>query len=61
MVIFNQQGWGKQEIEEGIDKDEGRKYKSRPPFHVYPVRKPRCLPRWKFFIINQEFSLGIYF
>jgi len=25
MVIFNQQGWEKQEIEEGIDKDEGRK------------------------------------
>jgi hypothetical protein len=44
MVIFNQQGWGKQDIEEIIDKDEGRKYKFHPPFHLYPVRKPAACP-----------------
>jgi hypothetical protein len=38
-VIFNQQGWEKQEIGKGADdRDEGRKYESHPPFHLYPVR-----------------------
>jgi len=41
MVIFNQQGWEKQETQEGIDKDEGRKYKSHPPIQLHPVRKSR--------------------
>jgi hypothetical protein len=42
-VIFNQHGWEKRKIEEGMDKnDEGRRYKSHPPFHLYPVRKPGC-------------------
>jgi len=43
MVIFNQQKWEKQEIEEGIECDVGRKHKPHPPFHLYPVRKHRCL------------------
>jgi len=37
MVIFNQQGREKQEIEGGIDEDEGRKVRSHPPFHLYGV------------------------
>ena len=43
-MIFNQQGLEKQELEEGIDKDEGRKRKSHPPIHLYPVRKPAACP-----------------
>ncbi len=38
MVIFNQQGWEKQEIEEGIDKDEGMKvipFWERTPLEIY--------------------------
>ncbi len=41
MVIFNQQGWKKQEIKGGIDKDEGRKLQA--PSSLPPLFFNNCL------------------